>query len=1154
MELQMTNREVYAKDPLANKILNDGWANVSEALTEDERRTLRWELQNFQCDGEYARGLERILRTYLDNLYQPQQPGVWISGWYGSGKSHLVKVLRALWVDYRFPEDNATARGLVKVPNAISDLLTELANSGKREGGLCAASGTLGSGAGDYVRMALLGIVFRSVGLSEQYPLACFEMWLKDQGFHGAVKSAVESAGKEWRQELRRLYVSPTIVKALLDVYPDFAESTTEARKLLKEQYPNVHDVTNQQMVDGIRDALSLGQKFPLVLIALDEIQQYIGENQARSMAIQEVTETCCKSLGGKLLFVGTGQTAMAGTPHLGRLKGRFPVSIELSDADVQTVIRKVILAKKPDRRGAIEKTMTDNLGEISRHLLGTRIEHRSDDLDDLTPDYPILPVRRRFWERILRAVDQAGTAGQLRNQLRIVHEATQVTADDALGMVVAGDFIFDQIAPNLLQTGMLSREIYEYIRGRAEGDDRHQLKARLCGLIYLIGKLPRNDGGDLGVRATPDALADLLVQELQAGSVALRKNIPPLLEEMENAGRLMRVGEEFRLQTHESSAWNDEFRAQLAKILSNPHRVAQERADLLRQECSERLKGIRLVQGESKEFRSISPHYGAEPPGDSEDGLRVWVRDGWEEEESTILADARAAGTDSATIFVFLPRLAAEEIRNTLASLRAATATLDIRGVPNGKEGEEARQAMQTAEATRRRQLTELLDEVFGAARVFQGGGQEVDGSSLTESVKKAAENSLVRLYPLFDVADNTGWSRVYTRSRAGSEDALEAVGHKGDPDKQPVTSAVLKYVAVGKRGSEIRNHFSDPPYGWPKDAIDGALYLLLLTGHLRATDSNQKPVDAQGLDRSKLTHTHFRLESTTVTAPQRIQIRKLLQDGGVSCNAGEELHTMPRFLQHLEELADAAGGKAPCPERPDTSDLKELRRLSGNEQLLAVHTQRESLAEHVTEWTRTKNAIAQRLPRWKELEELLEEAAELSETTQIQEQADAIIEGRMLLEDPDPVPPLRDQLTQLLRDALIQAQREYREAHEAGMRLLEQDENWSKLSEEQRHGLLAEEKLTVVPEISTGTTHDVLTTLRGMPLGTWSDRCAALPGRFDKVRLNAAELMEPQAVYVKIPARTLKNADDVKAWLSELEKLLLDKLEEGEGPLVIH
>ncbi len=79
---------------------------------------LRYELDTFVCDGQYEKGLEDILNTYLKCVEQSQQPGVWISGFYGSGKSHLVKMLRALWVNTEFQDKN-TARGLANLPRIL---------------------------------------------------------------------------------------------------------------------------------------------------------------------------------------------------------------------------------------------------------------------------------------------------------------------------------------------------------------------------------------------------------------------------------------------------------------------------------------------------------------------------------------------------------------------------------------------------------------------------------------------------------------------------------------------------------------------------------------------------------------------------------------------------------------------------------------------------------------------------------------------------------------------------------------------------------------------------------------------------------------------------------------------------------------------------
>ena len=76
----------------------------------------------------------------------------------------------------------------------------------------------------------------------------------------------------------------------------------------------------------------------------------------------------------------------------------------------------------------------------------------------------------------------------------------------------------------------------------------------------------------------------------------------------------------------------------------------------------------------------------------------------------------------------------------------------------------------------------------------------------------------------------------------------------------------------------------------------------------------------------------------------------------------------------------------------------------------------------------------------------------------------------------------------------------------------------------------------------------------LRSMSLTVWADRTAALPKRFDEVLIGAAELMEPDAVHVTIPGHTLRNPDEIRTWLKEMETMLLEKLESaGGGPLIV-
>lgn len=1152
----MLNQDIYLKAPAQNRLVNNGVAEVSEDHSESALVVLRYELETFVCDGQYQRGLETILQTFLRNLgSETEQPGVWISGFYGSGKSHLAKMLRTLWTDFTFT-DGASARSLPKLPDAVAADLKELTTAGKRNGGLHAAAGKLGAGAGDNVRLALLGIVFKSKGLPEQYPQARFVLWLKQEGLFDKVETELKANGKTLFGELPHLYVSPFIAKALLKAYPELAESEAAVRAILKTQYPQVADISNDQMVAAVKDALSVDGKFPLTLMVLDEVQQYIGNDAHKAYVVQEVTETCCKHFSGKLLFVATGQTALSGMPNLQRLMGRFPVPVILSDADVERVIREIILAKKPSAQAEVDKVLRTNLGEISRHLRGTKLEHVTDDESVMVADYPILPVRRRFWERVLRTVDATGTVSQLRNQLRIVHEAVLASADTALGNVVPGDFLYDQISANLISTAAIPREVYEHIQKLAAGSESEQLKAKLLKLIYLVNKLPAEAVTDTGLRATLDILADLLVTDLHAGSSELRKRLPVLLDELQSKDRMVMVleagnGIEYRLQTRESSAWYEEYRAQEAEFKAAPQRQEQKRVDLFKQQIRTALNKVRPTQGKSNVARDLIISFDDSLPKDHATTLTLWIQDGWQTEEKSILAEARNKGAENPTLFLFIPDQYKTDLANAIVAFEAASKTIQRKGVPNTEEGRDALRSMESRQRTAEKEMGDLLDRIMLAAKLFQGGGQEVtDGNDLAEKVAKGCQASIVRLYREFDVADNPAWDDVYKEAHKGNVEALKCIGHQSEADKQPVCQKVMAYIGPGKKGTEIREHFKGAPFGWPQDAVDGALYALVSTGHVRATDAAGKPVDAKSLERTKLTQASFRLESVTISTVQLIKIRKLFQELAVPCQPNEELAKAALLLAKLRQLADDAGGHAPSPAAPDTQWLADIDQNTGNALLLALYNQADSLIASAKTWQATADSITKRRPAWLQLGGLLDHASALGPYQSLKAEQEAILAARSLLADPDPVRPLLDRATDCLRQAVNAKHQAYCREYQSQTDALAADTNWQKLSEDQRTKLTVDHHIETPAALDVSTAEKLQDALDACNLQRWIERTQALKTRFDSVRLDAARLLMPTVKRVALPTRTLNNPDEVKAWLAEAEAALLKQL--ATGPVI--
>lgn len=1145
----MNNRQLYFTDPSTLELLNNGVSKVSE-IGHDERqiKTLRFELETFVCDGEYARGLERIIKAYLDGLGKTEQKAVWVSGFFGSGKSHLVKVLRYLWEDYKF-SDGATARSVVRMPQDITDLLTELSNRSKPFGGLRAAAGTLGAGSMDNVRLAFIQLVLRAVGLPENLAQANFILWLRASGLEAKVQAALKKQGRELNKEVLSLRLSTSLAEALVSANPQYS-SAANAQAAIRAEFPDISSPTISQALKFLNDIYGTEGKLPCTLLVVDEIQQFIGEKIARANDVQEIAEHCSTDLNSRLLIVGTGQSALNTTPSLQRLQARFFVRVQLSDTDVESVIRKTVLRKKPEQEAAISKALSANQGELARHLNGTRFAATHEDEKILVADYPLLPTRRRFWEKVLRNTDHSGTKAQLRSQLQIVFEATRSTAEASVGTVVPADFIYDQISTDLINSGELEREYDEIIRKQRDGSKDGNLRSSLCALIFLIGKLPRTPGVDDGVRANAETLVDLLVSDLQNDRPNLEKKIPTMLKQLVDSGQLMAVESEYRLQTREGVVWTHDFNRRRTAALNDDQRINTKRQDLLREASKQALRPVSLQQGNSRQPRKLDFQLSSTRPVANADEVSLWIRDGWSDDETSVLNDARAAGVDSPMLFGYLPRLHHEEFKQAIASHIAAQETLDSHGAAVNPESIEARKAIETHLAVAEHRIGELLSAVVGGAKVFLGGGQEANGLELADKVKDSADSALVRLFPDFSESDHANWGLVVSRARAGDVGAMSQIGYPGNPTQHPVCRRVIDLIGAGKKGKDIRDHFKAAPFGWPQDTIDGALFVMLVAGNLRATVNGQ-PALASTLPQNQVGVASFYVDVPPLNVQQRLDLKALFQKVGVTTQNGKESEAATSFLQKALALAETSGGAAPRPEAGDAQVIRDLQMLSGNAQLLKIHEQKDDLATKLAEWKKSTDAIAKRWPLWERLLDFHGYADKLPEYESCSISINAITDGRLLLSEPDNVPELTKQLTAALRLALGKLQDDLAAAFNAGDQKLAASPVWGRLTDEQRTTLSTSYQLAPSPKAAIATDDEILKALIARTLTDRRNLLDAVPQRFTRALDEASLLLEPKAARVTLPSATIHNTADLDAWVANVREQVELKLK--DGPVIL-
>jgi len=1138
----MINKELFTLNPEENNLLNDGVVEINTAKDEQGLKLIRHELKTFVCEGEYQRGIQRILDTYLKNL-GGKQPAVWVSGFFGSGKSHLVKMLGYLWEDFQFPTGE-TARTIKPLPKDIQDLLVELDRNQKMHGVL-SVSGTLKDFPSADIRYSFLQLFLSALGLPPLYHHFKFVYWTKQEGIYNELKALVEADGKDFRKEYENMFVSSSLARALLTLKPEFAENEAKVRENFKANFRRVEQVSREQLIETIRnEALPLicGDKIPCTIIVLDEVQQFIGQDGNKTIDIQNLTQDISSNFDGKFLIIETGQNALSDTPQLQPLQDRFSVKVSLSDADVETVTRKTVLEKKPSTSAALDQKLESTLGEISRNLSGTEFGYRTDDRATLVADYPILPSTRKFWKKIFLVIDKAGTSGQLRSQLRIVDESVKHVAKKDLGMVVPADFIFEQKQQQLLQNAILLSETHNLIQARkAKGGD-DLLEGRILSVVFLLDQLPKDiQGGRL--KSDETTIADLLFDNLNEASDRHRNKVKELIRKLADDDKvLMRINDEFKLQTEAGAEWEKEYIAQVIKLNnSGEDQIQQMRRDKIAAFFKDKTKTFNILQGQSKQKRDFDIWDKTERPN-TENKLNLWVRDGWMENQTLVLNEIRAEGADAPLAYVFVNKLRDQDLRSDIIKYLAAKFTLQTKGMPSTPEGQQAQKSMDTRMRMAEEAVKDLIAKIGTDASVYLAGGNKVELGTVRDNMEEALNSLADRQFPEFkSKADYKDWDKALAKALGGDPDALKRIGWDKDVKDHPVAIDILRFIGNGvKTGKDIRNQFTKAPYGWSQDAIDTIILMLRNTEHISTTETN--------LNQSKIAAAPFKKEVYTLSAADKIKLRKIYQEVGIPCQPGQEFSASNQFLDKLKSLAAAISGDSPKPEPIHTGFIQQVENLDGNERLLRILEEQKDLKAKLEDWTAKQQRMTPRLAAWELLDQLIN-FAPAAEPDTLRAEVEAIRNDRLLFREPDPVQPVLSALADRLRDALNGLKMEYIASYDAKMMEMQANEYFGKLTPEQKRPILLRNQLISKPDIKPLDAQGLLFHLQKSSIEGWQTKIAALPGQFQAAIDEAVQLLAPQAKAYFLPKRTLNNQADIEAYLADLKKELESLLKEASA-----
>ena len=531
------------------------------------------ELDEYVITQELDRHFRRFFETYIPavknrNPAVANKIGVWVSGFFGSGKSHFIKILAYLL-------ENRTAEQFGQSRYAI-DFFKDKINDAMLFGDIHSAiskpadvilfniDSRANTDDGENAILKVFLKVFNErVGYCADFPhIAHLERELDKRNQYQTFKDKfAELTGSNWLEQRDAYdFYRDELAESLAVATNQSSASTRQWVEQLESNLPL--DIAN--FCKWVNDYLDCNGDRN-ILFMVDEVGQFIGKNTQMMLKLQTITEDLGAICGGRAWVIVTsqsdidvaiGQFDKRDGEDFSKIQGRFYTRLQLSSSNTSEVIQKRLL-EKTEAAALNLATVFAEKGDILRNQLSfdkttTASLNGYGDASSFIDNYPFVPYHYPLVQKVFESIRTKGATGKHlamgeRSLLDAFQSAAKQVKDKDIGVLIPFYCFYSPIE------SFLEPAVKRTIDQACELDTLTEFDSKILKTLFLIRYV------DV-LKSTLDNLVTLTIDQIDADKITLRKHIEESLNRLERQLLIARNGDEFIFLTNEEKEIENEI------------------------------------------------------------------------------------------------------------------------------------------------------------------------------------------------------------------------------------------------------------------------------------------------------------------------------------------------------------------------------------------------------------------------------------------------------------------------------------------------------------------------------------------------------------------------------------------------------------------